>query len=342
MPKKFNWPIIGHEKIINFLQTGIEKNNLSHAYIFYGAQHLGKRTTARYFAKSIFCQNYHNQDVIPCDKCSNCSRFENKTHPDFIIIKRTTDAKTGKLKKNISIEQIKEASSKLSLSSFLKSYKIVIIEETEKLSLNAANSLLKILEEPKGKTIFILTASNLGALPETIVSRCQKIKFLPVSFSKNYDYLVKTKMASRDIALSISDLANGKPGLVQHFMERRSEEENWREYSKELKNIIDLIGQDDYQKIEFIDKILPKKIEPEEQRKITLDFLDKCRLIIRDLLLIKNNITQTKEKDYLKKIALKYQNTQLINLLDKIKKSGIYLNSNVSAKLILENFVLAL
>ncbi|MFH1565226.1 MAG: DNA polymerase III subunit delta' [bacterium] len=342
MLQKFNWSIVGHEKIVNFLQAGIEKNNLSHAYIFYGAKHLGKTTVARFFAKSILCAGQSPQNSLPCGKCANCRQFENKIHPDLVIIKRTADSKTGKLKKNISIEQIKETKNRLSLSSFLKSYKIVIIEEAEKLSLGAANSLLKTLEEPKGKTVFILIADQLESMPKTIISRCQKIKFLQVSFSENYDYLVKIKMASRDTALSVSDLAHGKPGLVEYFLEKTSDEENWREYNKELKNIIDLISQDEYQRIEFINAMLPKKIETEDQKKITIDFLNKWRLIIRDLLMIKNDIPQREEKEFLKQIAQKYKNTQLINLLDKIKKSRIYLESNVGPKLILENFVLAL
>lgn len=342
MLQKFNWSIIGHEKIINFLQQGIEKNNFSHAYMFYGAKHLGKTKVAQYFAKSILCAGLKHQNNLPCGKCANCRQFENRVHPDLIIIKRTTDSKTGKLKKNISIEQIKEANGKLSLCSFSKSYKIVIIEEAEKLSLGAANSLLKILEEPKGKTIFILIASKLGTMPETIISRCQKIKFLPVSFSANYDYLVKTKMVNRDAAISLSALACGKPGLIEYFLEKTSDEENWQRYNKELKNILDLTRQDEYKRIEFINAILPKNLEPEEQKEITVDFLNKWRLIMRDLLLIKNEIPQIETKEHLKQIAQKYQNIQLINLLDKIKKSLIYLESNVSSKLILENFVLAL
>ncbi len=312
MLNKFNWPIIGHEKIINFLQHGIEKNNLSHAYVFYGAEHLGKTTVARYFVKSILCAGQNHKDSLPCEKCANCRQFENKTHPDLIIIKRIADSKTGKLKKNIIIEQIKESNGKLSLSSFLKSYKMFIIEEAEKLSLGASNALLKILEEPKGKMVFIIIASQLESIPKTIISRCQKIKFLPVSFSENYDYLVKTKMASRDAALSLADLVQGKPGLIEYFLEKTSEKENWLEYNKELKNIIDLIEQDDCQKIEFIDKILPKKSEPEEQKEITADFLNKCRLIIRDLLFIKNEISQRETKEYLKQTAQKYQNIQLL------------------------------
>ncbi|MFH1187461.1 MAG: AAA family ATPase [bacterium] len=342
MPQKFNWPIVGHEKIISFLQAGIEKNNLSHAYIFYGAKHLGKRTVAQYFAKSIFCKELHHQNGLPCGKCANCRQFENKTHSDLIILKRITDSKTGKLKKNISIEQIKEASGKLALSSFLKDYKIVIIEEAEKLSLSAANSLLKILEEPKGKTIFILVANHFENLPKTIISRCQKIKFLPVSFSANYDYLVQKKMIDRDTAASLAVAACGKPGAVEYFLRKPQGENNWDKYNNEIKNIFGLIQQDDYQRIEFIDKILPKNLEPEEQKEITLDFLDKWRSIMRDLLLIKNEIPQAETKEQFKQTARKYQNVQLINLLDKIKKSKIYLENNVGVKLILENFVLGL
>jgi DNA polymerase-3 subunit delta' len=347
----FNWQIVGHKKIIHFLQKGIEKDRLSHAYIFYGAKHLGKKTVANYFAKSIFCQTRDSDDIIPCDTCVNCKQFKNKTHPDLITIKRISDKKTGKLKKNISIEQIKDASGKLSLSSFLKSYKIVIIEEAGALSLGAANSLLKILEEPKGKTIFILISQQLSSIPQTVVSRCQKIKFLPVSFSKNYDYLTAEKSIDRDKAISLTSIAQGRPGLFEYFLNASDGAENLQKHNDELKNILKLTEQEEYQRIEFINNLLPKKLETEEQKNTAFDFLNKWRALLRDMLLIKNRLPQTGTihnftnsdlADNLEAIARKYQNIQLINLLDKTKQSRIYLNSNVGCKLVLENFVLAL
>lgn len=349
MSKKFHWPIVGHEKIVNFLQQGIEKDRLSHAYIFYGAEHLGKKRVADYFAKSIFCQARDSDDIIPCNICANCGRFKNKIHPDLITIKRISDKKTGKLKKNISIEQIKEASGKLSLSSFLKNYKIVIIEEADKLSLGAANSLLKILEEPKGKTIFILISFQLSAIPQTVVSRCQKIKFLPVSFSKNYDYLTRERSVGRNEAISLASIAQGKPGLFEYFLNSSESGENLQKHNSELRNILSLAEQEEYKRIEFINNLLPKKLEAEDQKDAAFDFLNKFRVLLRDILLIKNrlpaagsihNFVNNDLADNLEIVARRYQNIELINLLDKIKQSGIYLNSNVGCKLVLENFVL--
>jgi DNA polymerase-3 subunit delta' len=355
MPKKFQWPIVGHKKIVDFLQQSIDKQQLSHAYIFYGTEHLGKKTIAKYFVKSLFCSGYHHTppyphqggNDIPCQQCAHCKQFDDKIHPDLVIIKRIVDSKTGKLKKNISIEQIKEMRDKLSLGSFLKNYKIAIIEDADKLSASAANALLKILEEPKGKTIFVLLTAQLDVIPQTVVSRCQKIKFLPVSFSVNYDYLVKEKKVNRSAALSLAALIAGKPGLAEYF----AKEKKLKEYYKNLENDLSLIQQDDYQRIDAINSLLPKNIELEEQKSITLDFLEKWKVIIRDLLLIKNTPLSTGTKvrlinsdfsDSFKKEAEKYKNSQLVNLLDQIKQSKIYLNNNVSPKLILENFVLKL
>jgi len=339
----FNWPIIGHNKIVNYLQRSIEKDRLSHAYLFYGVAHLGKKTIAKYFVQSSFCKSI---ETTPCGKCAHCMQFDERIHPDLTIVKRITDSKTGKLKKNISIEQVRKIKDKLALSSFSKKYKIAIIEEADKLSIGAANSLLKILEEPVGKTIFILIASNVETVLPTIISRCQQIKFLPVPFVKIYDYLVDNKGVPSSEALDLSALVQGKPGLIDYFLA----EENLKIYYQNLNNNLDLTNQGYYHRIKFANNILLNVSELEGQKKIVIDFLDDWQSILRDLVLVKNtSASNSKIKlihntflNSFEKESQKYPNIKLINLLDKIRQSKLYLANNVSPKMVLESFVLEL
>lgn len=333
----FDWPMVGHKNIIDFLQNSIKKDRLSHAYIFCGVEHLGKKKLAKYLSKSILCGSYHKANSTPCNKCIHCRGFNDNIHPDLIIIKRLIDKKTGKLKKNISIEQIKEMKNRLNLSSFLKGYKIAIIEESEKMSQNATDSLLKTLEEPSKKTILILLTSQIQDLPLTIVSRCQKIKFLPLSFSDIYDYLVNVKNIKRNSALNLASIVQGRPGLIQYFSE-----ENLKKQYQDIENNLNLINQPYYKRIEFIDNMLSKKIGSEDQKKIVLNFFNQWEMILRSWLLQKNsslNILGYMVNN-IKIDNEKYQNNKLIIFLNKIRLGKIYLKSNVSPKLILENFIL--
>lgn len=342
MADKFNWPIIGHAKIVKFLQHSIDRKHLSHAYFFYGQKNLGKKTIARYFAKSLLCLNNH-QTTLPCHKCACCHQFDQATHPDLIIVKKPVDTETAKVKKNISLEQIKELQRRLSLSSFLKSYKIVIIEEANELSLKAADALLKILEEPPHQTIFILVASSLTGLPATLISRCQKIKFLPLAVSESYEYLVKEKKINRHNALNLALLAKGRPGLLEYFLD----EKNLKDYYQELQINLELTTKPIYQKISWIEKNLSQNTE--DQRGIVFKILQQWEIIIRDWLLLKNVASfsgvKTINNQFITELQTsseKYDNHKLIKLLNQIKQSKIYLNNNITPKLILENFILAI
>lgn len=184
--------IIGHKNITSFLEKSVKNGEISHAYLFYGPSHLGKKAVASHFAEVILGRPIAN-------------------HPDVYLVGRERDEKESKLAKNISIEQIRELERKLSLSSFLNSYKIGIIEEAETMSEEAANSLLKTLEEPTPKTVIILLSTSTSALPATIVSRCQTLKFLPVAKEKIYDHLLNLG-AGRDEARDLSGISFGKPG----------------------------------------------------------------------------------------------------------------------------------
>lgn len=155
--------INGHQHILNYLKRSIEKDRISHAYLFEGSGFLEKKEVALWFAKSLGCQN-----------------------PDI------TEISVPEGKKEISIEQIRELRRYLSLSPYGNSYKIAIIDGAERMTQEAANALLKTLEEPKGSTVLILIANILSVLPETILSRCEKIKFRAISLDKiSKDFIEK-------------------------------------------------------------------------------------------------------------------------------------------------------
>ena len=160
--------IIGHEAIKSRLITAFNKNRIPSAYLFIGYSGIGKSSLARLYAQYINCET---KDF--CGHCSNCRLFENGSHPDFISIKPD-----GQF---IKISQIQSLISQLGITPAYASKRVALVKEAHRLNQESANSFLKILEEPPLDTLIILTSSDENLLLETILSRCQKISFTPLS-----------------------------------------------------------------------------------------------------------------------------------------------------------------
>lgn len=327
---KFNWSIIGHKNIINFLESSILNNRIAHAYLFYGPAHVGKTTVALKFVSFLLGRDLNS--------LSN--------HPDIYWVRREKDEKSGKSQKNISIKQIRELEQKLSLSSFLNSYKIAIIEEAETLSREACDSLLKTLEEPKDKTVIILIAANIGSLPQTIVSRCQILKFLSVSRSEIFEFLISRK-AEREIAQKLSCLAGGRPGTVFEFLkdfeESPSASLSFKIYQEKVDGLIDIVNSSGFvQKLEVIERLVPKTRE--ENTAPWKEILNIWTLILRDLLLMKSNceplISHRIFEEKLNAVMPKFNTARLIKLIEEVKKTQEYIALNINFKLALENLIL--
>lgn len=217
---KFNWPLIGHEGVLHFLQTAIGNDTLTHAYCFVGPEGVGKTTVANYFVNSILCHQLHGEQdiVIPCGTCIHCLQMKKGVHPDVFRIQRPSG------KENISIDAVRECIGRLGVTSFLKSYKIAIIEGAQWLSLEAANALLKILEEPHPSTIIILLAKDRNTLPATIISRVQTIPFR----LQTKECITKAMLASGEIisrARFLASCAMGRPGLALRLSDKEKSKE---------------------------------------------------------------------------------------------------------------------
>ncbi len=174
--------LIGHKKQWEFLKNKFESNQLSHAYLFTGQDGIGKKVFAIEFAKYINC----NGQEKPCGKCINCQMIEKNSYPECMFLSATDkDEKFGD-GGEIKISKIREAQNFLSYKSYYGSFKIVIIDDAEKMNQEAQSCFLKTLEEPKGKTLIILISSKPDMLLPTIFSRCQTIKFSkPKDLPKN-------------------------------------------------------------------------------------------------------------------------------------------------------------
>jgi DNA polymerase III delta' subunit len=201
--------VIGHKKQGEFLKKKFELNQLSHAYLFTGAKEIGKKLFAIEFIKLLNCFG----EKKPCGKCVNCRMIEKNSFPDLMVVKSVNSASSIKNKKDsleIDIGQIRDAQNFLSYKSYYGSFKSVVIDDAERMNIEAQSCFLKTLEEPKGKTMLILVTSKPDMLLSTIASRCQTVKFSrPKDLPENYERLKKEQEILKDLLPVInSDLSD--------------------------------------------------------------------------------------------------------------------------------------
>ena len=322
------WPIVGHKNIIEFLEKSLKAEKLAHAYVFAGPVSLGKSLVAKYFIKSILC---HEKN--PCNNCKSCNEFEKGIYSDFY------DIKVEDGKKNISIEQIREITNKIKKSSFSGNYKIILVEEAEKINLSGFNSLLKSLEEPSKKTVFILITSNISVLPETILSRSQVIKFHGVDSESILKHLLLLGV-NKEIALEAIGFSSGKPGLAIEYVKNKKLVDG---YKILVSNFLHLLNSPINQKFDYVDKLMGKKTF-KEKTDIAERVIDSWLLILRDFLLVKNacinNLSHSFALDRIKVVSNNYSNQGIIDIIDKVGEAKKNLQKNVNPQLIIENLSL--
>ena len=170
--------ILGNEKNKEILKKTVELSQISHSYLFWGIEGIGKKLIAMEFAQKILCINEKKENC----NCKSCIEFESNNNPDFSII----NADEGKIK----IEQIREMQRKIAEKPIISDKKVYIINDADKMTTEAQNCLLKTLEEPPEYITMILICSNENNLLSTIKSRCTRIYFEPIEIEKVKKYIM--------------------------------------------------------------------------------------------------------------------------------------------------------
>jgi DNA polymerase-3 subunit delta' len=165
---------IGHQPSIAFLQSAVTHERLAHAYLFHGEEAIGKRLTAIRLAQALNCEQLPDtQGPDSCGACRSCQQIEARTHPDFFVIEPDQEQATQQIK----IEQVREIEQQIMYRPLIGERKICLINDADRMTIGAANALLKTLEEPPAHSLFLVISSRPAALPATIRSRCQALRF---------------------------------------------------------------------------------------------------------------------------------------------------------------------
>lgn len=217
--------IIGNKENKNILKKIIQSGNISHSYIFSGISGIGKFLFAKEFAKAIICLESDSENK-PCNRCKTCESFENSNNPDVIIIDEEDSIKT---------EQIKNLTNNVLEKPIQSNKKIYIINNSENMTKEAQNSLLKTLEEPPEYVVIILITANENLLLNTIKSRCIKIPFEPLSNNEIKEYL-----SAHSESITTDNMIKAFGGSIEKAIKLKDKEETYEKVAEIFKSIENL------------------------------------------------------------------------------------------------------
>lgn len=258
-----NWNLVGHEWAVDMLKKHVIYGTTRHAYLFAGAPGLGRRTLALRFAQALNCQT-PVEAGIPCGKCRDCKQIEAMQHADLSIVQ--ADSEGGTLK----VDQIREARRLLSFKPYQANYRVVLFLRFQEANDNAANALLKTLEEAPSYAVLILTADNPEQLLPTIVSRCEVLRLRPMKI-EDVQAALETRGLETGQAKLIAHISGGRFGYALRLIENEALLEKREERLNDLQS---LISASRVEKFAYADKLARDK---ESMRQAVLIWLSYWR-----------------------------------------------------------------
>lgn len=205
------WPLLPyawHQETWQRLVSLAQEQRLPHALLLGGPAGIGKHRLGQAFTAWLLCQSPAPSGA--CGRCKSCSLLQAGSHPDLLALEPEVDAKTGKVAKAIRVDQVREVVEFASKSAQLGGYRVVAIEPAHLMNVQAANALLKTLEEPGQRTLLLLVSSQPLSLSATIRSRCQKLQ-LGVPATADAMAWLAPQLRDEDTARLLLELAEGAP-----------------------------------------------------------------------------------------------------------------------------------
>jgi len=231
-----NWNILGHEWAVDMLRRHVVRGETRHAYLFAGAPGLGRRTLALRLAQALNCE----KPIVPgepCFACRTCKQIESMQHPDLAIIQAVDEDGVGKDGGTLRVDQIREVQRTLNLKPYQSPFRVALFLRFQEANDNAANALLKTLEEAPTHAILLLTADNPEQLLPTINSRCEILRLRTLPLETIVADLLDHGV-DEDRARLLAHISGGRPGFARKLIEDATVLEKREERLNDLQTIL--------------------------------------------------------------------------------------------------------
>lgn len=314
--------------VLKMMKNSIQKNRIAHAYLFEGMRGTGKLEISILLAKSINC-HAPVEGYKPCESCVNCKRINSGNHPDIHLVEPD-----GLSIKKGQIQELQEEFSKTGVESKNKLYTIV---HADKMTTNAANSLLKFLEEPHAGTVAVLITEQAQQMLPTILSRCQLINFTPLS-PKNMAEQLIAKGVNPQSAPLLAQLTNNLEEALEI-----SHNDWFAQAQKIVLKLYEVLKKNSLEALVTLQENWFTHFKEKEQIDRGLDLL---LLIFKDLLYIqlgkKDQVVYLNESSRLEQFALQTSGRRLTEQMAAILEAKRKLHANMNPQLLMEELVLKL
>ena len=319
--------IYGHEKKIEIIQKTLAKKRIGHAYLFSGISAVGKRTLALEFIKALNCEKVDSL-YNSCSECVSCRKIQRESHPDIFLLKAD-----GQF---IRIDAIREIQKRIKCKPLEARMRAFVIDDADKMNDQAANALLKMLEEPSPSNILILVTARPYALPSTILSRCQHMRFNPLSSEIVAKFLIQQMGMDKQRALLLAALSGGSIGNAMEL-----NKEDIVSYRTELLKLLSMTRPDDpFSLINFASFLGQGKKEIKQGLNILNTFF-RDALIFKEIKQNKMLINQD-NSSFIATCAARLSGEQILQNIAQIEKAGQILEQNVNKSLTLETMAFKL
>lgn len=314
--------IIGQKQIKSNLQNSLKMKKISHAYIINGERSSGKEFIARVFSQALVCEK-GGED--PCGECRACIQAENRNHPDIRYVSHEKPA-------SISVDDIRmQISADVSIKPYASEYKIYIVNEAEKMTVQAQNAILKTLEEPPAYVVIMLLTTNSGSFLQTIRSRCVEMDMKPVASNELKDYLMKEVFIPDYKADVCVAFAQGNVGKAR---EMAISDDFTAVQSATLNLVKGVRDMELNEAVAAIKAMTEYKVDPS-------DYLDIIAIWYRDVLLFKatgeaDHLVFRDELSTIRRVAQRSSYEGIEEVLEALSKARIRLGANVNFELTMQ------
>ena len=231
-----NWNLLGHEWAVDMLRRHVARGDTRHAYLFAGAPGLGRRTLALRLAQALNCEKPVAPGE-PCFTCRTCKQIEEMRHPDLNVVEPVDSDLVPSPTGEIRISQIRDLQKTFHLKPYQSQYRVAIFLRFQDANDNAANALLKTLEEAPAHAILLLTADNPEQLLPTINSRCEILRLRPLPIEAIVADLMD-RGVDEDRARLLAHISGGRPGFARRLVDDATVLEKREERLNDLQTIL--------------------------------------------------------------------------------------------------------